>query len=84
MNNEMNRRSFVACTGGALLAALSTGGTAPDAEGSRGHRVDIEKFRIEIPKSVIVDLRARLKNTRWNDAVTDDWSYGTQQLNRFF
>jgi microsomal epoxide hydrolase len=28
---------------------------------------------------VIADLRARLKNTRWNDAVTDDWSYGTQR-----
>ena len=79
MNNEMSRRSFVVCTGGALLAALSTGEAAPNAEGSRGRRVEIEKFRIDIPKSVIADLQARLNNTRWNDAVTDDWSYGTQR-----
>ena len=69
MNNEMSRRSFVERTGGALLGALSNRGTAPSAA---GHQLDIEKFRIAIPESVMADLRVRLKNTRWNDAVTDD------------
>ena len=35
-------------------------------------------FRIDVPDSVLDDLRARLRNTRWPEAeLVDDWSQGT-------
>ncbi len=39
---------------------------------------DVRPFRIEIPQSVIDDLRDRLRRTRWPEPETvDDWSQGT-------
>ncbi len=37
----------------------------------------VEPFEIAVPQPVLDDLRARLRATRWPDAVTDDWSQGT-------
>ena len=34
-------------------------------------------FTIDIPQAELDDLRARLRATRWPDAVVDDWSQGT-------
>jgi pimeloyl-ACP methyl ester carboxylesterase len=39
----------------------------------------IERFEIPAQASMIDDLRRRLSNIRWDDAVTDDWSQGTQR-----
>ncbi len=38
---------------------------------------DITPFTIAIPQHEVDDLRDRLRNTRWPDEVTDDWSQGT-------
>jgi hypothetical protein len=38
---------------------------------------DIRPFRIAVADDVLVDLQARLRNTRWPDAeLVDDWSQG--------
>ena len=35
-------------------------------------------FRIDVPETVLDDLRARLANTRWPDEIADQgWKYGT-------
>ncbi|MCU1421767.1 MAG: putative epoxide hydrolase, partial [Microbacteriaceae bacterium] len=34
-------------------------------------------FSIDVPQAELDDLRARLRATRWPDAVVDDWSQGT-------
>jgi pimeloyl-ACP methyl ester carboxylesterase len=49
----------------------------------------ITPFEIPWDPDVVADLLRRLRDTRWNDAVTSDWSYGTdrgflQQLTRFW
>ena len=36
----------------------------------------VTPFTIDVPQSELDDLRARLRATRWPDAVTDDWSQG--------
>lgn len=36
-----------------------------------------ESFTIAVPDAELRDLRARLRATRWPDAVVDDWSQGT-------
>jgi pimeloyl-ACP methyl ester carboxylesterase len=39
-----------------------------------------QPFQIEIPESVLEDLRSRLKNTRWtNEIENSDWAYGTNK-----
>ncbi len=39
---------------------------------------DVTPFRIDIPESVLIDLRERLERTRWADDLgNDDWQYGT-------
>ncbi len=38
--------------------------------------MQIEDFEIPYDSSAVSDLQARLAATRWNDAVTTDWSYG--------
>ena len=39
---------------------------------------EIQPFRIDVPDSVLDDLRERLARTRFPDEVNDDdWSYGT-------
>lgn len=38
----------------------------------------ISKFQIEPDNKMVADVRHRLAHTRWTDAVTDDWSQGTQ------
>ncbi len=38
----------------------------------------VTPFKIEVPESVLNDLRARLEHTRWPDEVDDSgWNYGT-------
>ena len=37
----------------------------------------IAQFEIPWDPDAVADLNRRLKATRWNDAVTADWSYGT-------
>jgi epoxide hydrolase len=40
-------------------------------------RTDIRPFRIDVPESVLDDLRTRLHHTRWPDReLVDDWSQG--------
>ncbi len=35
-------------------------------------------FKINIPESVLIDLRKRLENVRWPDAISgSDWNYGS-------
>ncbi|HEV7742540.1 MAG TPA: epoxide hydrolase, partial [Pseudolysinimonas sp.] len=34
-------------------------------------------FTIDVPQAELDELRARLRATRWPDAVVDDWSQGT-------
>jgi len=34
-------------------------------------------FAVRLDDALVADLRGRLARTRWSDAVTDDWSYGT-------
>ncbi|MEJ1965060.1 MAG: epoxide hydrolase family protein [Gammaproteobacteria bacterium] len=37
-----------------------------------------ERYRIHVPREVLMDLRARLRNTRWPDQLDDTgWEYGT-------
>jgi pimeloyl-ACP methyl ester carboxylesterase len=49
----------------------------------------IAPFEIPLDADMVADLLRRLRDTRWNDAVTSDWSYGTergflQQLTQFW
>ncbi len=38
---------------------------------------EIVPFRVEVPEADLVDLRERLRRTRWPEAETvDDWSQG--------
>lgn len=39
----------------------------------------IVPFEIPANLQAVGDLRRRLQNTRWNDAVTTDWSYGAER-----
>ena len=39
---------------------------------------DIRDFRIDVPESVLEDLRARLQAAHWPDEIADQgWTYGT-------
>ncbi len=38
----------------------------------------MEKFRIDVPDSVLEDLRERLSRTRFPDQIEADWVYGTE------
>ena len=38
----------------------------------------IQPFKVEVPDSVLDDLRARLERTRWPDEMPgSDWDYGS-------
>lgn len=39
----------------------------------------ISSFRIPQDAEALADLLRRLRSTRWNDAVSNDWSYGTER-----
>ena len=41
--------------------------------------MDIDRFEIAASEEALRDLELRLSNTRWNDAVADGWSYGTDR-----
>jgi pimeloyl-ACP methyl ester carboxylesterase len=42
--------------------------------------VPIQPFRLEVPEAQLDDLRARLANTRWPDALEEaGWEYGTER-----
>lgn len=41
--------------------------------------MNIKPFTIESAPGALADLKTRLKLTRWNDTVTDGWSYGTDR-----
>ena len=41
--------------------------------------MDIAAFQIATTPGALNDLKARLNATRWNDAVLDGWSYGTDR-----
>jgi len=37
----------------------------------------MEAFKVNIPQSVLDDLKARIKNTRWTDEILNSgWTYG--------
>ena len=38
--------------------------------------MEVTPFTIEVPRAQLDDLRRRLRETRWPDSVTDDWSQG--------
>lgn len=41
----------------------------------------IEPFKVDIPQPALDDLKSRLKNTRWTDAITDaGWNLGANIL----
>ena len=50
-----------------------------DTPASVSAPVAVAPFRIPVDLAAWDDLRARLARTRWNDAVTDDWRYGTRR-----
>jgi hypothetical protein len=40
--------------------------------------MQIQPFQIDVPESVLVDLRERIKRTRWPDEVVGSgWTFGT-------
>ena len=40
--------------------------------------MDVQPYKIEIPDTVLADLKARLARTRWPDEIPgSDWDYGT-------
>ena len=39
----------------------------------------IAPFDIPLSLDAVEDLRRRLRDTRWNDAVTTDWTYGVER-----
>ena len=41
--------------------------------------MSVERFCIDMDPAVLAGLRARLSLTRWTDAVTVDWSFGTDR-----
>ena len=42
--------------------------------------ITVQPFRIAVPDGEVIDLRARLRATRWADTWADqDWSYGVDQ-----
>jgi len=43
-----------------------------------GILMTMNPFNIDIPESVLIDLRKRLENVRWPDAISgSDWDYGS-------
>lgn len=70
----ITRRSF----GRAALAllALGTPRTAFGQTRKDPPVLNVTPFQINIPDSAIADLKARLAQTRWPHAITDDWSRG--------
>ena len=43
-----------------------------------GILMTMNPFNIDIPESVLIDLRKRLENVRWPDAIAgSDWDYGS-------
>jgi pimeloyl-ACP methyl ester carboxylesterase len=76
MTNLINRRAMLE-NGIALatvLASTTTGSKLVQAEAM------VTPFKIDIPQTDINDLRARLKNTRWPQSLSDpQWAYGTEQ-----
>ena len=87
----MDRRTFGVAVGGALLGGWAPGrpGVVRAPAGSpeipmpapapHPAPVAVAPFRIPVDLAVWDDLRARLARTRWSDAVTDDWRYGTRR-----
>lgn len=59
------------------LAAIAASSLPSLAIGKES--VMITPFEIPQADDAIADLRARLASTRWADAVTDDWSMGTER-----
>lgn len=51
--------------------------TPSDGAWLHNRGMTVTPFTIDVPQHELDDLRARLRNTRWPDAVTDDWSQGT-------
>src|SRR5581483_4987661 len=72
MDPLLSRRNFVWGVAGAAMA-----GGFPGAMGAAEKSLQIQPFHITASSGVLSDLRYRLEHTRWNDAVTADWSYGT-------
>lgn len=48
-------------------------------DGARALSLPAGDFRIAFGDADLRDLRQRLRTTRWNDAVTTDWAYGTER-----
>lgn len=67
----MKRRAF--------LAALPLGALAGAASAIKGNPMQITPWQPPHDPETIADLRRRLAATRWCDAVTSDWRYGTAQ-----
>ena len=41
--------------------------------------MSVERFFIDMDPAVLADLKTRLSLTRWTDAVTVGWSFGTDR-----
>lgn len=76
--NKINRRSFFGQLSAAILAARFQSPVFQPILSERNNMLS-EKFRIDVPPATLNDLQQRLNQTRWNDAVTDDWEYGMQR-----
>lgn len=76
---ESSRRDFLTTT--MLASAVAAGATpqpkaaAQDAQPKGA--ADVKPFRIAVDDAVLVDLKARLAQTRWPDQIPDSgWEYG--------
>ncbi len=65
----MNRRQLMA---GLVASGLGTPAFAKEP-------IMVTPFKIPFDAAMVADLQHRLDSTRWADAVTNDWSMGTEQ-----
>jgi hypothetical protein len=71
---DLNRRTFAS----ALPAAVSALRAIAYGEGVN-EKMPVKPFSVHFDNALRGDLRPRLANTRWSDAVTGDWQYGTNK-----
>jgi pimeloyl-ACP methyl ester carboxylesterase len=92
-SSPSSRRSFLASSAGAVLAASAAAGAfslLPERLAAATEDNSIRPFRIDVPDKALVDLRRRVAATRWPDReIVADPSQGVQlatmrQLARFW
>src|ERR1700679_3573161 len=75
---DQSRRGFMGAAATALAAA-GTLGLLPEQSVASSESNAIRPFRINVPEEALVDLRRRIKATKWPDKETEtDASQGVQ------